>query len=48
MEQLLSVEASSIIPEVESAPFKPDVSKLGTDLTKDLNIDALYCDTVML
>ena len=37
-----SLEADSIIPEVESAPFKPDVSKLGTDPIKDLNIDVLY------
>lgn len=47
MEQLLSVEASNIMAEVESAPFKPDVSKLGTDQIKDLNIDVLYEDTVI-
>lgn len=31
MKPLLYVEANSIIPEVKSAPFKPDVSKLGRD-----------------
>lgn len=36
MQQLLSVEADSIIPEVELAPFKPNASKLGADPIKDL------------
>lgn len=31
MEHLLYVEANNIIPEVKSAPFKPDVSKLRRD-----------------
>lgn len=48
MEQLFCVEADSIIPEVESALFRPDVSKLGTNPIKYLNIDVLCLDTVML
>lgn len=47
MEQLLSVEANSTMAEVESAAFKPGVSKSGTDLIKYLNIDVMYEDSVI-
>lgn len=47
MEQLLSVEAISTMAEVESAPFKPGVSKLGTDKIKYLNIDVLHEDSAI-
>lgn len=42
-----SLDASSTMAEVESVLFKPDVSKLGTDQIKYLNIDVLYEDTII-